>query len=183
MPSLPQGRSNHCPICRQIDAVQKVSSLIDSGTVNNSGQAISMPIFSQHPLSDSFMTGFSSQSRSHLVIRFNVPQMPKEKFHYKFFKYWGILIFGFGIWGSTWSTGGLFWLIVLGAIFTLPGALIFGFLFAQPAAGDKMENDRIIWSRKVQRLREANYCARDDIAFDERTQGSPEQFVSLIFNG
>ena len=175
--------SSTCPKCKQIDSVQKISSVIDGGTTTTSGAALSTPLLTQHPLKDSSVTHFSSQSQSVLVGRFQVPGIPQASIFFHIFIWWLICSIPAALFNlhANSSPGSGAVVNALGGAFigAFPGALI-GFI-SRSIATSKMGIERTAWSKNFQKFRNSYYCSRDDLAFNLEFNGSPEQFVHKVF--
>jgi hypothetical protein len=65
-----------CPVCHSDSQVQKVSVIVDGGTINTQGVAVSTPFFNDHPIKNTYVTRTASTSSSSLAQRLFPPAIP-----------------------------------------------------------------------------------------------------------
>ncbi|MCO5189821.1 MAG: hypothetical protein M9928_05835 [Anaerolineae bacterium] len=162
-----------CPSCRNVDSVQKVSSIVSSGTTHGSyGGAWSGDAY------------FSGSSATNLATLLMPPDAPKES---RFTGYFLWYVFG------TWALGGVCVLLsMLGALVFAPftggldepiGAVIiqmFGYtiiasIFMVPLVWmirdrkrwrDAYPAKEAVWISAMENWDQLYYCFRDDLVFD-----------------
>lgn len=173
-------RGNVCPICNTNAAVQRVSTVLDSGTTNSTG----IQTLGQIGQPSSQYFGFSaSQSTTALARRLSIG-VPVAEFRYA----WFLLMYPLSVWflanvgwydfGS--SLANWFVSLFVGAIPGVTLGLIFGM------AWKRYENQNLAESqdqhlRAQETLRNSYYCFKDDCVFNERAHGSPESFIENLF--
>ena len=178
-----------CPVCGQSDLIQRVSTIMDSGTTNSVGFGISTPI-SLHPHHSSMMA-FGSQSASHLVSRFLPGSRPEVNFISVFFSSALVgYICAFFIMENWFENEEITDLADLVARVIIVG------LFALPLAGFLMiplyfiinfwKRRKLIarqsqWDQAVFAIRSAFFCHRDETCFDSEYWDHVDSYVMNVY--
>ena len=187
--SDPNSLQLSCPVCGQSDQIQRVSTIMDSGTTNSVGFGISTPI-SLHPHHSSMMA-FGSQSVSHLATRFLPGSRPEVNFSSVLF--WsGICgyIFAFFImenWFEDADINGLGDLIarvfVVG-MFSVPLAgllMIPLYFFINYRRRKELIPAQSQWDQAVYKIRSAFFCHRDETCFDSDFWDHVDSYVINVY--
>lgn len=178
-----------CPLCGQSDQIQRVSTIMDSGTTNSVGFGISTPI-SLHPHHSSMMA-FGSQSVSHLATRFLPGSRPEVNFLSVLF--WsGICgyVFAFFImenWFEDADINGLGDLIarvVVVGMFSVPLAALLMiplYFFINYRQRRELIPAQLQWDQAVYMIRSAFFCHRDETCFDSDSWDHVDSYVLNVY--
>jgi len=178
-----------CPVCNQSDQIQRVSTIMDSGTTNSAGFGISTPI-SLHPHHSSMMA-FGSQSTSHLVSRFLPGSRPEVNFISVFLSSALVgYICAFFIMENWFEDADISDFADLAARVIVVG------LFSVPLAGLLMiplyffinfwKRRKLItiqsqWDQAVFAIRSAFFCHRDETCFDSESWDHVDSYVMNVY--
>lgn len=176
----------NCPICGKIDQVQKVKTIIASGTSSTSGLGAGMPLGAVGDLASLGVGGFFASTSTSLTDELQGEGIPNG-------------------WGEFWSKGLRVLLAALviqfSVVMLITGELIVGTLaiwygwwipvligvFVGLYYKNKLENEviapvREIWAACKTRLNEARFCYRDGVIFDETFHGDTPVYLAEIFS-
>jgi hypothetical protein len=178
--------AHECPKCHLGDAVQKVASVIDSGVSTSVGfQTLTQ---FTHPL-NTFGGITASNSSSALASRLSI-QVPEASFRFVWifvgfaastiflknttFATGGMLDFGLDL--ANWAAAGFCALFVGPIVGTIAGFI---------GKGVEANNLKPLQTKRrqaIQTLRDSYYCFRDDLVFNSRISGTPEQVVRQLIS-
>jgi hypothetical protein len=178
-----------CPVCKQSDLIQRVSTIMDSGTTNSVGFGISTPI-SLHPHHSSMMA-FGSQSVSHLASRFLPGSRPDVNF-LSVLLYSALLSFfcAFLIMYNWWGTVENETLVdiivkaVLVGLFSIPLAgvlMIPTYFYFNHRQRRKLIHSQQQWDQAVFVIRSAFFCHRDETCFDSDSWDHVDSYVLSVY--
>jgi uncharacterized membrane protein YeaQ/YmgE (transglycosylase-associated protein family) len=171
---------NSCPVCRQADSVQKVATVIDGGISGSVGFGM-MTQFS-HP-TNVYGGITASTSSTNLASRLSVG-IPAAQYKFR----WILLgsIAGFWIAEAVIFRNDNNPFSIMFALFigVIPGAvlgIIFGFVYkAMDAFGLRAS---IAKHHDVRaQIRESYYCFRDDVVFNSKSHGRPEELIQRLLS-
>ena len=181
-----------CIKCKSDTQLQRVSVIIESGTIQTKGFSVSTPIFNDHPIKNSFLTQSASVSSTPLVQRLLPAPIPTFPFSKLFINYWLVSSIPFTILSFLASFNSknenqessnllvnVFFGLFLGLFF---GALI-AFFEQNYANAVSVSQIRHSWEDKNREHNAAYYCFRDDVVFNEEFSGTPEEFRNWMFAG
>ncbi len=191
IPDSPKSKSEknlnqHCPKCKQVDAVQSVASIVDSGVVNSSG----FSLMSQFGNMANSYTGVSVSSSSSLLAQRLTIGIPEIEFRYRFVDFAIGTLIAFGFFGGLVFKQGA---PLDSGPFNVGFALICS-LFIGPILGiytaymwKKNQSEKFIpvqisLQNASQKLRKAHYCLRDDLVFDKKRSGTPEEYIEKLID-
>jgi hypothetical protein len=173
-----------CPVCDQSDCVAKVSAIVDSGT----SSSVNLGMLSQlGNLSNTFGSVSIGTNSSSLASRLTI-EIPEAVFNYKFVDFALGVFFAFGLLiGLVFKTGSPLDSGPFNIIFTSIGSLfigpIIGIFIALTRKRNQEQNIAPLQEALVdasEELRQARYCSRDDVVFDAKFCGSPEEFIENV---
>ena len=178
-----------CPVCGQSDQIQRVSTIMDSGTTNSVGFGISTPI-SLHPHHSSMMA-FGSQSASHLVSRFLPGSRPEVNFISVFLS---SALFGYIC--AFFIMENWFEDAEINELADLVARVVVVGIFSVPLAGllmiplyfiinfwkrRKLISSQSQWDQAVYVIRSAFFCHRDETCFDSESWDHVDSYVINIY--
>jgi hypothetical protein len=172
-----------CPRCGKDDQLQRVSTIVDSGTSQTTGFGIGAVVAGaggQHPIG---VAGYEASNRSYLAQRLAGFAEPRASWETSFLIAWlpltvlGVVIFIYMDGGPIWWVLGLLVSPVVAAFTAvLP-------MWAIKAIRDRrLAPERERWRRNLWLLREAYYCHRDDLVVAPEGSGTPEEFMNWRFS-
>ena len=176
-----------CPCCGEIDAVQKVGAVIDAGTQDTAGGAITFAgIGSGNLRIDPSL--FLARTQTNLAERLTPTTLTPGNTAPEVF--WGVLLVGSSIAAAimrnavftTAETPIYAWVITFLIMF-MPGVLVCSLimLVVFPLYGISRPKARKLWFAKQNYLYDSWYCFRDDVVFDHNVYGTPESFKHQLF--
>jgi|694.fasta_scaffold129875_2 hypothetical protein len=175
---------NSCPRCNQIDAVSRVSTIVDTGSNSSSAIGFATQLGSGHSPYANVSMGSST---THLADRLTI-HIPYAVFSYKFIDFaFGVFItFGLFI-GLVFKEGSPVDAGPFNPIFAGVLALVTGPIFGiYTATARKKNQQRGIYELQQnllaanEELRSAYYCVRDDLVFNQDHSASPEDFIDYL---
>lgn len=184
----------NCPSCNQMDAVQTVATIVDSGTGSSIGFGLAGPLIPSHGhLMGGVMASSNSTALASRLSGYSQPDVGSTP---------GVQV---GVWSGLivlvilisknppvpsydgTPPGILAW--VLDIIFmSIPSGvvgLIIGFIAVKPmriAGNKKIQIARDIWVENFALMRRSKYCSRCDMVFSEFFSGAPEVYKEWCFN-
>jgi len=186
----------NCPSCNQMDAVQTVATIVDSGTGSSVGIGIAGPLIPSH---GHLMGGVMASSNStNLAARLSGYAQPdvgnKPAFNVGLGSGILIMVALFNIFNLAPKNTSLDngwdlipWVIVLGVLL-IPGSVggsIIGLLLAKPLrvyGNNKINNLRAKWVENYALMRRSKYCSRCDTVFSDYFSGTPEVYKDWCFS-
>lgn len=168
-----------CPVCCNVDAVQRMSVAIDSGFTSTSGSA-------------GILVGgglgyarFNSSSVTSLAARIAPPSRPRFAFARVFAIWWLVGTLLSAVWVAAQTSVGGAWFVAFAiglwtAFVTWIPALVIA-LLAKVFSASTYATRQLDWDRKAEELRSAYYCARDDVVFSGDYAATPEAYRASIF--
>jgi hypothetical protein len=178
-----------CPVCQQSDQIQRVSTIMDSGTTNSVGFGISTPI-SLHPHHSSMMA-FGSQSVSQLASRFLPGSRPDVNFLSVFlysalFSYFCSFFIMYNWWGDVedQTFGDLIAKVIVVGLFSIPPAGILmspSYFFINYRQRRKIIPSQSQWDQAVFVIRSAFFCHRDETCFDSDSWDHVDSYVLSVY--
>ena len=183
--SDPNSLDLFCPMCKQSDQIQRVSTIMDSGMSNSVGFGISTPI-SLHPHHSSMMA-FGSQSVSHLASRFFPCSRPEVDFlsvllHSALYGYLGAFLIMYT--ASDTKDANLVAMVIVVALFSIPLAVILMiplYFFINYRQRRKLIPAQSQWDQAVYRIRSAFFCHRDETCFDSDSWDHVDSYVTSVY--
>ena len=173
-----------CPKCKQVDSVQSVASIVDSGTINSSG----FSVMSQFGNAANSYTGMSVSSSSSMLVDRLTIGIPEIEFRYRFVDFALGTFFAFGLFiglvfkhGSPADSGPFN--VGFAAICSLVLGPILGIYTAsvrRKNQSEKLIPVQIALNNASIKLRQAHYCFRDDLVFDGQHFGDPETYIERL---
>jgi hypothetical protein len=171
-----------CPQCQKDDQLQRISTIVDTGTSQTTGVGIGAIIAGargQHPIG---VAGYASSNSSQLAKRLGGAPEPRFSFAKAILILWALIsIVLVPVLLSLDSDSPLWVIVALGIFFSFWGGLLLsipvlliGDLSLRPA--------RARWRQRMEHIRSAYYCHRDDLVVAMDGSGSPEQYVAWCFS-
>ena len=169
-----------CPVCHQSTSISKVSAVIDSGTSKTSGSAITFARRDGRQHLDSTLYG--GTTLTDIAARCAPPARPHLPVFVWLMKLWlgSTAAVGLGVTIANGNIGAGAGGVVI-SIFTLwiPALVVTVVLaLAKKAKYASLGHE---WDVRASKLREAYYCATDDVIFDGATHSAPQTFRDAIF--
>lgn len=175
---------NACPKCNQVDSIAKVSSIVDSSTQTST----SMGFISQIGAGSMPYTNLSlGTSSSQLADRLSIG-IPEAQFNYRFVDFcMGLFFAAAGSFGLVFKEGSPLDAGPFNVLFASICSLAIGPILGIFTATTRKNNEankiyelQILMSKANDKLRKAYYCSRDDVVFNGKMSGSPEEFIEAL---
>lgn len=172
-------RRIECPVCHETSAMVKASTIVDEGMSTGVVAGVGGTVIGPAGLG---VGAGMTQTRTQLARRLAPTARPKQNFLAHWFVWalaiWVVLAL---VLSANMDMG--FVGFILGLMFGLIPALLAGLIGAVitvPLNAGRWTGVQREWDQKAASLREAYYCRRDDVLFNERFAGTPEQFKLML---
>jgi hypothetical protein len=176
------GSAITCPRCGKDDQLQRVSTIVDSGTSQTNGVGVGAVVAGaggRHPVA---VAGYTAENKSNLAGRLSGPREPRFGIIKSFLMAWIpltiVVLFYFR---SVDSQSNILWTIVISGFVAFWVSLIPTLLIY--FIGDlTLIKKRAQWRKNLAHLREAYYCHRDDLVIATDGLGTPEEYAAWCFS-